>query len=155
MCPFRTFWRKMCPFGFFLAVFFSFEQRFLFFSWKGQHAQKHTFARAREREEERMSGIDQEAALERLFIKDRGETVRADDKMEGSGTPTKLWTGLVLHHKDVFVSHVISKLNTTDRWFFALVNRESWDVLAYAGVDVSKLCCAIYECTSISTLEFA
>ena len=21
--------------------------------------------------------------------------------------PTKLWTGLVLHHKDVFVSHVI------------------------------------------------
>ena len=25
--------------------------------------------------------------------------------------PTKLWTGLVLHHKDVFVSHVISKLN--------------------------------------------
>ena len=76
-------------------------------------------------------------------------------KMEGSGTPTKLWTGLVSHHKDVFVSHVISKLNTTDRWFFALVNRESWDVLAYAGVDVSKLCCAIYECTSISTLEFA
>ena len=69
--------------------------------------------------------------------------------------PTELWTGLVLHHKDVFVSHVISKLNTTDRWFFALVNRESWDVLAYAGVDVSKLCCAIYECTSISTLEFA
>ena len=75
--------------------------------------------------------------------------------MEGSGTPTKLWTGLVSHHKDVFVSHVISKLNTTDRWFFALVNRESWDVLACAGVDVSKLCCAIYECTSISTLEFA
>ena len=35
------------------------------------------------------------------------------------------------------------------------MNRESWDVLAYAGVDVSKLCCAIYECTSISTLEFA
>ena len=29
--------------------------------------------------------------------------------------PTKLWTGLVLHHKDVFVSHVISKLNGTDR----------------------------------------
>ena len=33
--------------------------------------------------------------------------------------PTKLWTGLVLHHKDVFVSHVISKLNRTDRRFFA------------------------------------
>ena len=30
--------------------------------------------------------------------------------MEGSGTPTKLWTGLVSHHKDVFVSHVISEI---------------------------------------------
>ena len=69
--------------------------------------------------------------------------------------PTKLWTGLVTHHKDVFVSHVIPKLDATDRFFFALVNRESWDVLAYAGVDVSKLCCAIYECSSISTLEWA
>ena len=25
--------------------------------------------------------------------------------------PTELWTGLVLHHKDIFVSHVIPKLN--------------------------------------------
>ena len=53
--------------------------------------------------------------------------------------PTKLWTGLVLHHKDVFVSHVIPKLNGTDRCFFSKVNRESGDVLAYAGVNVSKL----------------
>ena len=53
--------------------------------------------------------------------------------------PTKLWTGLVLHHKDVFVSHVIPKLNGTDRCFFSRVNRESQDVLAYAGVDVSEL----------------
>jgi len=53
--------------------------------------------------------------------------------------PTKLWTGLVLHHKDVFVSHVLSKLNTTDRYFFQKVNRESLDVLAYAGVNVSEL----------------
>ena len=67
--------------------------------------------------------------------------------------PTKIWTGLVLHHKDVFVSHVIPKLNTTDRLFFSKVNRESWGVLAYAGVDVSKLSCAVHECTSISTLE--
>ena len=29
--------------------------------------------------------------------------------------PTELWTGLVLHHKDVFVSHVLPKLNKTDR----------------------------------------
>ena len=47
--------------------------------------------------------------------------------------PTKLWTGLVVHHKDVFVSHVLSKLNTTDRWFFSEVNTESQDVLEYAG----------------------
>ncbi len=69
--------------------------------------------------------------------------------------PTELWTGLVLHHKDVFVSHVISKLNETDRFFFAKVNLESWSVLAYARVDVSKLGVNVYECTSISTLEWA
>ena len=53
--------------------------------------------------------------------------------------PTPLWTGLVLHHKDIFVSHVLPKLNRTDRFFFKKVNRESWGVLAYAGVNVSKL----------------
>ena len=98
-----------------------------------------------------MSGIDHEAELERLFK----IAFPADDKMEGSGTPTKLWTGLVLHHKDVFVSHVISKLNTTDRYFFQKVNSESRGVLAYAGVNVSKLRCVVHECTSISTLEWA
>ena len=67
--------------------------------------------------------------------------------------PTKLWTGLVLHHKDVFVSHVIPKLNETDRWFFSEVNRESRGVLEYAGVNVSKLCWNVHECSSISTLE--
>ena len=69
--------------------------------------------------------------------------------------PTKIWTGLVLHHKDVFVSHVLSKLNETDRMFFSKVNRESRDVLEYAGVNVSKLLYVIHECTSISTLEWA
>ena len=49
--------------------------------------------------------------------------------------PTELWTGLVLHHKDVFVSHVLSKLTETDRFFFGMVNRESRGVFAYAGVD--------------------
>jgi len=68
--------------------------------------------------------------------------------------PTKLWTGLVLHHKDVFVSHVISKLNETDQFFFSEVNRESRGVLKYAGVDVSKLSAAVGECSSISTLEW-
>jgi len=69
--------------------------------------------------------------------------------------PSKLWTGLVLHHKDIFVSHVISKLNETDRCFFSKVNSESRGVLEYAGVDVSKLGVNVYECTSISTLEWA
>ena len=68
--------------------------------------------------------------------------------------PTKLWTGLVLHHKDVFVSHVLPKLNRTDRWFFSEVNRESRGVLEYAGVNVSKLRWGVWECTSISTLEW-
>ena len=69
--------------------------------------------------------------------------------------PTELWTGLVVHHKDVFVSHVISKLNGTDRFFFSEVNIESRGVLTYAGVDVSKLCVSVHECTSISTLEWS
>ena len=68
--------------------------------------------------------------------------------------PTELWTGLVVHHKDVFVSHVISKLNRTDRWFFSRVNRESWEVLAYAGVNVLELRYAVRDCTTFSTLEF-
>jgi len=68
--------------------------------------------------------------------------------------PTKLWTGLVLHHKDVFVSHVLSKFNETDRFFFSEVNRESRGVLEYAGVNVSKIGLSIHECTSISTLEW-
>ncbi len=69
--------------------------------------------------------------------------------------PTKIWTGLVVHHKDVFVSHVIPKLNGTDRFFFSEVNRESRGVLTYAGVDVSKLGVSVFECSSISTLEWA
>ena len=69
--------------------------------------------------------------------------------------PTKLWTGLVVHHRDVFVSHVISKLNRTDRCFFSKVNGESRGVLEYAGVNVSGLGASVYECSSISTLEWA
>ena len=69
--------------------------------------------------------------------------------------PTKLWTGLVVHHKDIFAAHVLPKLNTTDRWFFSDANSESSGVLEYAGVDISKLCCNVHECSSISTLELA
>ena len=67
--------------------------------------------------------------------------------------PSELWTGLVLHHKDVFVSHVLSKLNTTDRYFFGMVNSESRDVLKYTGVNASGLGVVVHECSSISTLE--
>ncbi len=65
--------------------------------------------------------------------------------------PTKIWTGLVLHHKDVFVSHVIPKLNKTDRFFFKKVNSESQDVLEF---NVSGLRATVRECTSILTLEW-
>ncbi|CAL6319681.1 unnamed protein product [Bathycoccus prasinos] len=94
----------------------------------------------KKREEERRRGDDREEAvadMERLKL-----------------GPTKLWTGLVLHHKDVFVSHVLSKLNETDRFFFSKVNRESRGVLEYAGVNVSELRLIVCECSSISTLEF-
>jgi hypothetical protein len=69
--------------------------------------------------------------------------------------PTKLWTGLVTHHRDIFISHVLSKLTRTDRYFFAKANIEHLDLLKYAGVDVSNLRWLIHECTSISTLERA
>ena len=69
--------------------------------------------------------------------------------------PSELWTGLVLHHKDVFVSHVLSKLNTTDRYFFGMVNSESRDVLKYTGVNASGLGVVVHECSSISTLELS
>jgi hypothetical protein len=72
-----------------------------------------------------------------------------------NSSSSPLWNGLVLHHKDVFVSHVLSKLTETDRFFFAKVNGESQDVLKYAGVNVSRLHVFVYECSSISTLEFA
>ena len=87
---------------------------------------------------------------------------RGDDREEAVAEvkrvklgPSKLWTGLVLHHKDVFVSHVLSKLNLMDQFFFSKVNRESRGVLEYAGVNVSELRLIVWECTSISTLEYA
>jgi len=65
-----------------------------------------------------------------------------------------IWTGMVVHHKDIFVSHVLPKLNGTDRFFFAKVNGESQDVLKYAGVNLSELRIPVWECSSISTLEW-
>ena len=74
--------------------------------------------------------------------------------ISASSSSSSLWNGLVLHHKDVFVSHVLSKLNRTDRCFFSIANRESWEVLAYAGVNVLELRYAVRDCTTFSTLEF-
>jgi hypothetical protein len=69
--------------------------------------------------------------------------------------PTKLWTGLVTHHRDIFVSHVLPKLNRTDRYFFSKANTKHVDLLEYAGVNVSREGWCIHECSSISTLELA
>jgi hypothetical protein len=80
------------------------------------------------------------------------ERARADFERLKLG-PTALWTGLVLHHKDIFVSHVLPKLNTADRVFFAEVNSESKDLLKYAGVNASEMSWFVHECSSISTLE--
>jgi len=92
-------------------------------------------------------------AQKRKKKKEREEAAKDAERLKLG--PTTLWSGLVVHQKDVFVSHVISKLNGTDRYFFSYVNTESLDVLKYAGVDVSKLCVNVHECSSISTLEWA
>ena len=72
------------------------------------------------------------------------ENLSLSSQKTSSSSP--LWNGLVLHHKDIFVSHVIPKLNGTDRYFFSKVNRESRDVLKYAGVNVSN--CLLYTSPS-------
>jgi hypothetical protein len=69
--------------------------------------------------------------------------------------PTALWTGLVLHHRDIFVSHVLSKLNETDRFFFSNANAKHMDLLEYAGINKSERKWNVYQCSSISTLEWA
>ena len=69
--------------------------------------------------------------------------------------PTALWTGLVLHHRDIFASHVLPKLNRTDRYFFSQANSDGENLLEYAGVDVSELRWSVHECSSISMLEWA
>ena len=69
--------------------------------------------------------------------------------------PTKLWTGLVTHHRDIFVSHVLPKLNETDRVFFSYANAKHVDLLKYTGVNKLEMGWYVYECSSISTLELA
>ena len=50
---------------------------------------------------------------------DIAKSSAALENLSLSSSSSPLWNGLVLHHKDVFVSHVIPKLNTTDRYFFS------------------------------------
>ena len=81
---------------------------------------------------------------------------RAREEMERLKLePTALWTGLVLHHRDIFVSHVLPKLNDTDRYFFSKANSDGENLLKYAEIDLSKLRWSVNECSSISTLEWA
>ena len=99
------------------------------------------------------SSSEEDDEKARATIAHLGDLLLSSSQRTSSSSP--LWNGLVLHHKDVFVSHVIPKLNTTDRCFFSMVGRESRGVLEYAGVNVSKLCWNVHECSSISTLEWA
>jgi hypothetical protein len=95
-------------------------------------------------------------AAKRKKKKEKEDAIeRAREEMERLKLgPTALWTGLVTHHMDIFVSHVLPKLNKTDRFFFSKVCKESRNVLAYAGVNQSTLIWRVSECTSISTLEW-
>ena len=99
------------------------------------------------------SSSEEEDKKARATIARLGDLLLSSSQRTSSSSP--LWNGLVLHHKDVFVSHVIPKLNLMDRSFFSKVNIESRGVLEYAGVKVSKLSWGIYKCSSISTLEWA
>ena len=109
--------------------------------------------RKRKLTQQRMGGKKVASGAQKRKKKREKEKLAAEMEWLKLG-PTKLWTGLVLHHKAVFVSHVLSKLNTTDRFFFSEVNRESRGVLEYAGLNVSKSGWDVYECTTISTLEW-
>ena len=104
-----------------------------------------------------MGGKKPSGAAKRKKKKEKEDAIeRAREEMERLKLgPTALWTGLVLHHKNIFASHVMPKLNETDRCFFSEANSEGVNLLEYAGVDVSELECAVNECSSISTLEIA
>ena len=98
-----------------------------------------------EEEEDDEGGKEMEIAKSRAVL----------ENLSLSSSSSPIWNGLVLHHRDVFVSHVLPKLNGTERYFFSFVNTESRGVLEYAGLDVSKLGWNVHECSSVSTLEWA
>jgi hypothetical protein len=104
-----------------------------------------------------MGGKKPSGAAKRKKKKEKEDAIeRAREEMERLKLgPTALWTGLVLHHKDIFASHVMPKLNGADQYFFSGANSDGQNLLEYAGVDVSKMRWYIKECSSISTLEWA
>ena len=104
-----------------------------------------------------MGGKKPSGAAKRKKKKEKEDAIeRAREETERLKLgPTALWTGLVLHHKDIFASHVMPKLNETDRYFFSGANSDGQNLLEYAGVDVSKMGWYVKECSSISTLEWA
>jgi hypothetical protein len=61
----------------------------------------------------------------------------------------------VTHHRDIFVSHVLPKLNETDRMFFSGANSEGKNLFKYAEINVLDKGWCVSECLSISTLEWA
>ena len=86
-----------------------------------------TFLNGKKRKKEREKEEQEEEGERSLDRPRRGrdwcreKTMKAavvDAEMERLNFgPTKIWTGLVVHHKDIFVSHVLPKLNMTDRFF--------------------------------------
>jgi len=100
-----------------------------------------------------MADDDENREEETLDMRARAGLERL--KIGSAPPPTKLWTGLVTHHRDIFVSHVLPKLNKTDWYFFSKVDDESRDVLEYAGVNVLALGVCVADCSSISMLELA
>ncbi|CAL6286328.1 unnamed protein product [Bathycoccus prasinos] len=97
-------------------------------------------------------------AQKRKKKKEREEAIKeaAADMERLKLGPTELWTGLVLHHKDIFVSHVISKLNTNDIKFLYEVHSETRKLIkrsSHAGDLKQEF--NVEEMSSISTLEVA
>ena len=102
----------------------------LFLREKKEHIFPHEGTKNNTGEEEVLSPVTRRRGRR----KRRGDREDAVADMERSKLgPSKIWTGLVLHHKDVFVSHVIPKLNRTDRMFFSKVNSASLDCLLYTS----------------------
>ncbi|CAL6302885.1 unnamed protein product [Bathycoccus prasinos] len=140
---------------------------FLTANWAAQHGHLHILEYLVERKFDKYSGFECQFAAEKGHldcVKYLHETAKAPWDEDAvfwahKNNQTECVQYLLDNNcplpDDIFVSHVLSKLNTTDRCFFASANRESCDVLKYAGVNVPGLGWGVHECSSISTLEWA